>query len=92
MREIGVRELKQALSKVLRDVGRGDQVRVTLRGRPLADIVPPGARPEENRLSELIAEGRVIPPARTRPKRAPSLVEARQPASLIVLAERDAER
>ena len=43
MREIGVRELKQSLSETLRAVGRGEPVRVTLRGRPLADIVPAGS-------------------------------------------------
>ncbi|MHB1834995.1 MAG: type II toxin-antitoxin system Phd/YefM family antitoxin, partial [Solirubrobacteraceae bacterium] len=40
MREIGVRELKLTLSQTLRAVATGQQVRVTLRGRPLADIVP----------------------------------------------------
>jgi len=92
MREIGVRELKEALSKTLRDVGRGEHLRVTLRGRPVVDIVPAGARGGENRLRQLIAEGRLVAPARARPKRAPRLVRARRPASSLVLAERDAER
>jgi prevent-host-death family protein len=43
MREIGVRELKTTLSQTLRAVARGQQVRVTLRGQPLADIVPAGS-------------------------------------------------
>ena len=92
MREIGVRELKQALSKTLRDVGRGEHVRVTLRGRPVADIVPAGAGAGESRLGQLIAEGRLVAPVRARPKRAPRLVRTRRPASSLVLAERDAER
>lgn len=92
MREIGVRELKQTLSRTLRDVGRGEQVRVTLRGRPVADIVPAGTTGGDNRLSQLIAEGRLVAPGRARPKQAPRLVKARHPASSIVLAERDAER
>jgi prevent-host-death family protein len=92
MREIGVRELKQALSKTLRDVGRGEHVRVTLRGRPVAEIVPAGAGAGENRLGQLIAEGRLVAPVRARPKRAPRLVKARRPASSLVLAERDAQR
>src|SRR2546425_546332 len=71
MREIGVRELKQSLSETLRAVGRGEQVRVTLRGRPLADIVPASAAVGDDRLRRLIAEGRVVPPARARPRRAP---------------------
>lgn len=40
MRELGVRAGKQSLSGILRAVGSGEHVRVTLRGRPIADIVP----------------------------------------------------
>ncbi|MEJ7797853.1 MAG: type II toxin-antitoxin system prevent-host-death family antitoxin [Solirubrobacteraceae bacterium] len=89
---IGVRALKQSLSETLRAVGRGEQVRVTLRGRPLADIVPTGAAVLDDRLRELVASGRVVPPARARPRRAPKLAEARRSAAALVLAERDAER
>ena len=92
MREIGVRELKRSLSETLRAVGRGEQVRVTLRGRPLADIVPAGATVGDDRLRELVAAGRVVPPARARPKRAPRLARSRRSASSLVLSERDAER
>jgi prevent-host-death family protein len=92
MREIGVRELKQSLSKTLQAVGRGEQVRVTIRGRPVADIVPAGATSGDGRLRELVAQGRVTPPARVRPKRPPRLAEARRSASSLVLSERDAER
>jgi hypothetical protein len=63
-----------------------------LRGRPVADIVPAGAGAGEDRLGQLIAEGRLVAPVRARPKRAPRLVKARRPASSLVLAERDAER
>jgi prevent-host-death family protein len=92
MREIGVRQLKQSLSETLHAVARGEQVRVTLRGRPLADIVPAGAAVGDDRLRELVAGGRVVPPARARPRCAPQLVEARRSASALVLSERDAER
>jgi prevent-host-death family protein len=92
MREIGVRELKQSLSETLRAVGRGEQIRVTVRGRPVADIVPAGAAAGDHRLRELVAAGRVVPPARTRPRRAPRPVKARRSASALVLSERDAER
>lgn len=92
MREIGVRQLKATLSETLRAVGRGEQVRVTLRGRPLADIVPAGAAAMDDRLRELVANGRVVPPARARPRRPPQLVKARRSASSLVLSERDAER
>jgi prevent-host-death family protein len=92
MREIGVRELKRSLSETLRAVGRGEQVRVTVRGRPVADIVPAGAAAGDDRLRELVAEGRVVPPARARPRRAPKLAKAHRSASSLVLSERDAER
>jgi prevent-host-death family protein len=88
MREIGVRELKQSLSETLRAVSRGQQVRVTVRGQPVADIVPAGASAGDSRLRELVAEGRLIAPARTRPSKAPRLVQAPRSASALVLAER----
>ncbi len=92
MHEIGVRELKMTLSQTLRAVARGQQVRVTLRGRPLADIVPAGASTSDDRLRGLVADGRLIAPARARPKRAPRLVNSTHSASALVLAEREAER
>lgn len=92
MREIGVRELKASLSETLRAVGRGEEVRVTLRGRPIADIVPAGAASGDSRLRELVTEGRLVPPGRARPTRAPRLAAGRVAASALVLAEREAER
>lgn len=92
MKEVGIRELKQSLSHILRAVGRGERVRVTLRGRPIADIVPAREADAENRLRELVAQGRIQLPSRARPRRAPRLAQARRSASDVVLAERDAER
>jgi prevent-host-death family protein len=92
MREIGVRELKASLSETLRDVGNGEQVRVTLRGRPIADIVPAGAATGDDRLRALVAEGRIVPPSRAHPTRAPKATHARCGATAAVLSERDAER
>jgi prevent-host-death family protein len=92
MRELGVRELKQSLSQILRAVGRGEQVRVTLRGKPIADIVPPRDTRTDETLQQLAAQGRVRLPARARPRGAPRLAAATRTASELVLAERDAER
>ena len=92
MREIGVRALKQSLSETLRAVSRGEHVRVTLRGRPVADLVPAGSPAGDDRLRQLIADGRLVPAARARPSRAPRLAKAARSASALVLAERDAER
>jgi antitoxin (DNA-binding transcriptional repressor) of toxin-antitoxin stability system len=91
MREIGVRELKRSLSATLRAVGAGEQVRVTLRGRAIADIVPAGVAAHDP-LRELVATGRVVPPSRAKPDVAPRLARADRSASEIVLSERDAER
>ena len=91
MREIGVRELKRSLSETLRAVGRGEQVRVTVRGEAVADLVPASASNGDDRLRQLVAAGRVVPPSRTRPG-APKLAKADRSASEIVLAEREAER
>jgi prevent-host-death family protein len=92
MREIGVRELKATLSDVLRQVARGERVRVTVRNRPVADILPVGAPGPDERLRELVAQGRLVPPTRSHPERAPRLARATASATALVLAERDAER
>ena len=92
MRVVGIRELKRSLSETLHAVSRGEHVRVTLRGRPVADIVPAGAAAADDRLRRLVAEGRLVPPARARPERAPRLLKAVRPASAIVLAEREVVR
>ena len=92
MREMGVRELKRSLSETLRAVGRGERVRVTVRGRPVADIVPAGAPAGDDRLRRLVAEGRVVPPSRAKPSRAPAPARGRRSASSVVLSERDTER
>ncbi|HEX5924208.1 MAG TPA: type II toxin-antitoxin system prevent-host-death family antitoxin [Baekduia sp.] len=91
MREIGVRELKQSLSETLKAVGRGEQIRVTVRGKAIADIVPAGVAGDD-RLRELVAQGRVVPPSRSRPARPPRLAKSTTSASALVLAERDTER
>ena len=92
MREIGVRRLKQTLSETLAAVGRGESVRVTHRGRPLADIVPAGTTVSEDRMRQLVSAGRVAAPARSRPTHAPELAGASCLASELVLSERELER
>lgn len=44
MREIPQRELRNNVSAVLREVEAGGSLRVTVRGRPVADLVPIAAR------------------------------------------------
>lgn len=41
-REIPQRELRNHISRILAEVASGRRVRVTVRGRPVADLVPVG--------------------------------------------------
>jgi len=56
MEEVGVRELKGALSRYLKRVRAGETIVVTDRGEPIARIIPVGI-PEG--IAKLMAEGRV---------------------------------
>jgi prevent-host-death family protein len=62
--EVGIRELRNHLSRYLDRVRDGDEVVVTDRGRAIARVVPAGG---ERVLDRLIAEG-IVTPAR-QPKR-----------------------
>jgi prevent-host-death family protein len=56
---VGVRELRQYLSRYLRRVERGETLEVTERGKPVALLVPlPSAR--EGAVARLQAQGRLI--------------------------------
>ena len=46
MKTIGIRELKNRLSEVVRAVTKGEHVLVTDRGTVVAELVPPGERPQ----------------------------------------------
>lgn len=92
MREIGVRELKANLSQVLHRIEEGEQVKVTLRGRHVADLVPAGSSRSAEQLRQLAAAGRLARPARPRPAARPRPLATGRSASAIVLDERDDER
>ena len=66
MRTVGIRELKNSLSKYLRYVRAGERVEVTDRGEVVGVIVPASrAVPVyASRLDQLIAEGKVKPAER----------------------------
>jgi prevent-host-death family protein len=67
--EVGIKQLRDGLSRHLSDVRAGGTVTITDHGRPIARIVPVD-RP--NRLEQLIAEGRVTKaPRRKGPAPAP---------------------
>ncbi len=54
MIRVGIRELRQNASKLIRRVIDGETIEVTERGRPVARIVPV----HQSVLDEMIAEGR----------------------------------
>jgi prevent-host-death family protein len=92
MRTMGVRELKATLSEVLRHVERGERIRVTSRGRVVADIVPAGSGANDDPLAELIAQGRLTPASKSPPKEPLPLVRGRGSATEFGLADREDER
>lgn len=58
---VGIRDLRDRLSRHLAEVRQGGTVTVTDHGQPIARIVPVGV---PTALERLIAEGRVSPAAR----------------------------
>jgi prevent-host-death family protein len=58
MTQVGIRELRQRASELLRRVEAGETFEVTDRGRPVAVLAP---LPETGRLDRLRAAGEVVP-------------------------------
>lgn len=56
--DVGVRDLRNSLSRHLAEVRAGRTVTVTDHGHPIARIVPIGA---PSRFDQLVAEGRITP-------------------------------
>jgi prevent-host-death family protein len=82
---MGIRELRDTLTRTIRRVQAGETIEVTNDGEPVAVIVP--YRP--SKLDQLIAEGKATPGRR--PFRAPTrLYEAKGPisASEAILQDR----
>ena len=92
MNSVGVRELRQNLSRYLMEVKEGGSFRVTERGREVARLVPSG--PADSPIARLVAErGASMPSAdlltlASGPRRAP----AAGPASREILDEIREER
>lgn len=64
--DVGVRDLRDSLSRHLASVRSGHTITVTDHGRPIARIVPAG---EPTALERLITEGRVTPAAKRKAAR-----------------------
>jgi len=65
MTSTGIRELKDNLSRYVRRLEAGERIAVTVHGRVVAELVPPGygtGQPSGSRWHELIAAGLLRPP------------------------------
>lgn len=84
MSEVGIRELRDGLSRHLDEVRKGGSVTVTDHGRPIARIVPFDG---PTTLERLIAEGRVQP-AKRRKRPAPEPVPTQGTVSDLIPDQR----
>ena len=81
---VGIKELRDGLSRHLAEVRAGRTVTITDHGRPVARIVPVG---QPTALERLIAEG-VVQPARSAKLPAPEPLDIGSPVSDLVPDER----
>jgi prevent-host-death family protein len=82
--EVGVRELRNNLSRYLDRVRRGDEIVVTDRGHAIARVLP---LETERTLDRLIADGIVTPAQKTK-RRAGKPIKASGTASDLVADQR----
>jgi prevent-host-death family protein len=83
--DVGVRELKNNLSRFLSLVSGGQEVLVTDRGKPVARLVPVAG---QRTLDHLIAEGLVSRAKSPKRNATPSRVKATEPVSPLVAEQR----
>ena len=60
MKEVNVTELRQNLPEYLARVQRGEKLRVTTRGRAIAEIAPPSASAEEAKAARARLRGSIL--------------------------------
>ena len=84
MESVGIRQLRDGLSRYLAEVRAGRTITVTDHGRPIARIVPVD---QPSPVERLIVKGRVQP-ARQRTRSAPRPVEASGAVSDLVAEQR----
>jgi prevent-host-death family protein len=84
--EVGVRDLKNNLSRYLDRVAQGDEVVVTERGRPVARLTAVDA--EIDKLAALVASGAVRMPASNSRRRPRQRIASAGPVSDLVAEQR----
>jgi antitoxin (DNA-binding transcriptional repressor) of toxin-antitoxin stability system len=65
MTSTGIRALKDNLSRIIRRIEAGKHIAITVHGRIVAELVPPGTKTKgggPSRFDELIAAGVIRPP------------------------------
>lgn len=82
--------MKAKLGSVLSRVEKGERVRITRRGRPVADIVP--TESAEEQWERMVTEGRITPPSAPFDRNPPPPRKTGRSASEIILAEREEDR
>lgn len=60
MSDVNITELRQHLPAYLAKVRKGERVRVTLRGKVVAEITPPAAMPEEAAAARMRLRGSLV--------------------------------
>ena len=78
--DVGVRELRDSLSRHLATVREGHTITVTDHGRPVARIIPVGV---PTKLEQLIADGKVTPAKRRKGERPDPIKTAGMVSDLI---------
>jgi prevent-host-death family protein len=84
--EVGVRDLKNNLSRYLDRIAHGDEVIVTDRGRPVARLTAVDA--PTDKLAALVASGAVQPPSDRSRRRPTQRVKATGSVSELVAEQR----
>jgi len=82
--EVGVRELRDNLSRYLDRVRSGEEMVVTDRGRAIARVLPMGT---DRVLDQLVADG-IVTTARKRARRRPRPIKAAGTVSDLVAEQR----
>ena len=83
--EVGIRELRADLSRLIKRVREGEEIVVTDRGTPVARIIATDGR---SKLDELIAAGLVEPAPRRKPRPLPTPIKAKGTVSDLVIEGR----
>lgn len=84
--EVGIRDLKNGLSKYIDRVQTGEEVIVTDRGRPVAKLSSLDV--SDDRLADLVAAGMVRPPSSGTRHRSRSRIKPKGNVSSLVAEQR----